>query len=218
MPQAFGGSQITNTAQIADGVIVGADIADNAIVTAKIATDGVESSDIKDGEIVNADISASAGIVDTKLATISTAGKVDGAALTNLANIPAGAGLIPVANVPSAGVGQLSSPARSLGTNYQNTTGKNLIVYASIECSRGTSATNGNHGTATAYMDSTSTPTTIVAQGASTQGATGANNEDWQKQVIPLVFIVPNNSYYRITGTSAGSGATSIIYWREQQL
>lgn len=34
------------------------------------------------GAIVNADISASAAIVDTKLATISTAGKVSGAAIT----------------------------------------------------------------------------------------------------------------------------------------
>lgn len=49
--------------------------------------------------IVNADIDASAAIADTKLATISTAGKVDGAALTGLASIPAGAGVIPSANI-----------------------------------------------------------------------------------------------------------------------
>lgn len=50
--------------------------------------------------ITNAKISASAGIVDTKLATISTAGKVSGAALTSLASIPAGAGTIPLTNIP----------------------------------------------------------------------------------------------------------------------
>lgn len=52
--------------------------------------------------IVNADVSASAAIVDTKLATISTAGKVSGAALDSLASIPSGAGSIPSANLVNA--------------------------------------------------------------------------------------------------------------------
>ena len=43
----------------------------------------VGSPQITDASIVNADISASAAIVDTKLATISTAGKVSGAAITS---------------------------------------------------------------------------------------------------------------------------------------
>lgn len=51
--------------------------------------------------IVNADISASAAIVDTKLATISTAGKVSGAALTSLSSTPSGAGAMPVVNLGS---------------------------------------------------------------------------------------------------------------------
>jgi hypothetical protein len=73
--------------------------------------------------IVSADISSSAGIMDTQLNTISTGGKVNtsaltgqiananlaqlvnaalvsGAALTLLPNIPSGAGLVPVANIP----------------------------------------------------------------------------------------------------------------------
>lgn len=53
------------------------------------------------GNITNFNISASAAIADSKLAQISTAGKVAGDALTSLANIPAGAGVIPVANCPS---------------------------------------------------------------------------------------------------------------------
>lgn len=51
--------------------------------------------------ITNAKISTTAGIVDTKLAQITTAGKVSGAALTNLAGIPGGAGDIPLANIPT---------------------------------------------------------------------------------------------------------------------
>jgi len=49
-------------------------------------------------QITNAKVAANAGIVDTKLATISTAGKVSGAALTSLASTPAGAGVLPFAN------------------------------------------------------------------------------------------------------------------------
>ena len=51
--------------------------------------------------VVNADVDTNAAIVDTKLATISTAGKVSGAALTLLTSIPSGAGVIPIANIPT---------------------------------------------------------------------------------------------------------------------
>lgn len=50
--------------------------------------------------IANDKVSPAAAIVDTKLAQITTAGKVSGAALVLLPNIPAGAGIIPVANLP----------------------------------------------------------------------------------------------------------------------
>ena len=51
--------------------------------------------------ITNAKVAAAAGIVDTKLATISTAGKVSGAALTLLTSVPSGAGKLPLANIDS---------------------------------------------------------------------------------------------------------------------
>lgn len=111
MPLASSGANITNSAQVNPGVIEGTDIATDAIDKTKIAADqvetseladnAVESANIKDGEIVNADISASAGIVDTKLAEIGTANKLNGTAFKNLAGIPAGAGVIPAANLPA---------------------------------------------------------------------------------------------------------------------
>ena len=52
--------------------------------------------------IVNADISASAAIAGSKLAQITTAGKVSGAALTSLSSTPSAAGALPVANIPSS--------------------------------------------------------------------------------------------------------------------
>lgn len=53
------------------------------------------------GNITNANISGSAAIEDTKLDQITTASKVAGDALTSLANIPSGAGIIPLANIPA---------------------------------------------------------------------------------------------------------------------
>jgi hypothetical protein len=50
-----------------------------------IAADAVTSAKIKDGEIANADISSSAAIADTKLATIATSGKVSNSATTAIA-------------------------------------------------------------------------------------------------------------------------------------
>ncbi|MEK7578901.1 MAG: hypothetical protein AAB456_04325 [Patescibacteria group bacterium] len=93
MPNVTQPSIITDTAQISAGVIVDADVnASAAIAYSKL--------NLALG-IVNADVSATAAIVDTKLATIATASKVSGAALTLLANIPAGAGVIPTANLPA---------------------------------------------------------------------------------------------------------------------
>lgn len=62
--------------------------------------DLVENSSVIN--IVNADISASAAIVATKLATIATAGKVSGAALTSLSSTPSAAGALPELNLPNS--------------------------------------------------------------------------------------------------------------------
>ncbi len=55
------------------------------------------------GNIDNANIKASAGIVDSKLAQITTAGKVSGASLTSLGSIPTGGGTIPAKNGGTGG-------------------------------------------------------------------------------------------------------------------
>lgn len=87
--------------------------------------------------ITSADISASAGILDTQLNTISTAGKVNtsaltgqiananlvqlttpalvsGAAFTLLPNIPSGAGVIPTANLPMLILGVHTTATQSI--------------------------------------------------------------------------------------------------------
>lgn len=109
MPNITNASIITSTAQLGDGVIVNADI--NA--SAAIAQSKLNLS------ITNAEVNASAAIVDTKLAQITTAGKVSGAALTSLASIPAGAGVIPSANlsaVKTIKCGQVNKNAADAST------------------------------------------------------------------------------------------------------
>jgi hypothetical protein len=87
-------------AEIADGSITNADISGTAaIATSKLSgavtsiaghglgslatLSAVSSTEITNGTIVDADISGSAAIADAKLATISTAGKVSGGAITS---------------------------------------------------------------------------------------------------------------------------------------
>ncbi len=85
-------------------------------VTGTVVTTGdtgsVTSAMILDGTIVNADINASAAIVDTKLATISTAGKVNNSATTATS-----------ANTNSAIVARDGSGNFSAGTITANLTG-----------------------------------------------------------------------------------------------
>lgn len=100
MPSIVGGKNITDSAQINTGVVTADDIATDAVDSAEIKDGSVRTQEIANDTILAEDINSAAAIPDSKLATISTAGKVDGAALTNLANIPAGAGVIPSANLP----------------------------------------------------------------------------------------------------------------------
>jgi len=77
--------------------------------------------------ITNAKCHASMGLVDTKLAQITTAGKVSGAALTLLANIPGGAGLIPVANIPNLSATKITSGTLAVARCDTGTTANKLL-------------------------------------------------------------------------------------------
>lgn len=51
------------------------------------------------GMVIDADISSGAAIADSKLDQITTASKVSGTAITGLASLPSGAGIVPAANL-----------------------------------------------------------------------------------------------------------------------
>lgn len=69
--------------QLAAGVVGSTELANNSVLTTKINDAAVTSIKIADGTISNIDINATAAIADAKLATISTAGKVSGNAITS---------------------------------------------------------------------------------------------------------------------------------------
>lgn len=77
-------------------------------------------------QITNEKVAAAAGIADTKLATISTAGKVSGAALSSLGSVPSGGGQLPIAN---GGTGQSTANAalNALLPSQTGNSGKALI-------------------------------------------------------------------------------------------
>jgi len=109
-------------------------------------TGTVDSAMILDGTIVNADINASAGIVDTKLATISTASKVSNSATTATS-----------ANTASAIVARDASGNFTAGTITANLTGNvtgnvtgNLTGNVTGNVSGTSGSTTGNAATATA--------------------------------------------------------------------
>ncbi len=73
----------TATVTINNSAVSTGKIADAAVTTVKIADGSVTSAKVADGTLVDADIADGAAIVDSKLATISTAGKVSGGAVTS---------------------------------------------------------------------------------------------------------------------------------------
>jgi hypothetical protein len=95
--------------------------------------------------VTNAKVSASAAIVDTKLAQITTASKVSGAALTLLANTPSGAGRIPRANAPLISTDTVVSLADGAGSVIDSSTGNIFTMTATADRTLGTT-TNAVNG------------------------------------------------------------------------
>jgi hypothetical protein len=124
-PTALVGTNITGTAA---GLTAGT-VTTNANLTGDVTSVGNATS-IAAGVIVDADINASAAIADTKLATISTAGKVSNSATTAAS-----------ANTASAIVARDASGDFSAGTITANLTGN---------VSGSSGSTTGNAATATA--------------------------------------------------------------------
>jgi len=113
-------------------------------VTGDVTIDSSGVTAIGSGVIVNADINASAAIADTKLATISTAGKVSGTAITS-GNISTSGS---IATTSTLAVGQ-SSAASNTDLDLAGTYAQTVVAVGAldIDCSAGnyfTKTINGN--------------------------------------------------------------------------
>lgn len=178
------------------------------------------------GNIDNANIKASAGIVDSKLAQITTAGKVSGAALTSLSSTPSGAGLLPAANVtlPSGSAKQIvNSQTGTVATGTtvlpiddtipQNTEGDQYMSLAITP----TSASNYlkievvailSHASATGLAVALFQDSTADALAASTVYTTAGNLANI-KLSYWMVSGTASATTFKVRAGSAGSGTTT---------
>ena len=161
--------------------VASANIVDATILAADLAANSVTTDKIVDLTIVNADIAANAAIVDTKLATISTALKVSNSATTAIASNTANAivarddfGNFTAGTITAALSGNVT------GNVLGNVTG-DLTGNASTATSA-TTSTNlaGGSAGALAYQTAAGT-TTFTAAGTSGQvlKSTGGSAPAW---------------------------------------
>jgi len=135
----------------------------------EIAVNAVTSAKIKDGEIVDADLSASAAIADTKLATITTAGKVDNSATTATDANTASAIVARDINGDFT-AGTITANLTGLATTATNLNGGNFgdIVYQSA--TNTSSFLTGNTSANKKFLTQTGTGSAAVAPAWGTIG------------------------------------------------
>jgi hypothetical protein len=127
------------------------------------ATGSITSGMIADGTIVNADINASAAIADTKLATISTAGKVSGSAITSgtIGGSTAIGTSGAIATTGAVAVGQ-SSAASNTKLDVAGTYAQTIVAVGALDIN----CSLGNYFTKTISANSTFTFSTVPASRA----------------------------------------------------
>jgi hypothetical protein len=176
----------TGVTTISAGAVVTADIADSAVTSAKIA----------DGAIVNGDINASAAIADTKLATISTAGKVSNSATTATSSNTAsaivardGSGNFSAGTITASLSGNATTATTA--TNAQGLTGAPNITVNAVTASGAINANSGAGGAVTIAGN----------------GDLRINNGTWSGEAAGKIQHHENCLYIQ-----GGSGASSIIF------
>jgi len=145
---------ITFTTAPASGLSFFGIYAGDSLNLAGVADGSIATSSLQDGSVTNAKVNASAGIVDTKLATISTAGKVSGTAITS-GNISTTGSF---ATTSTVAVGQ-SSAAANTDLDVAGTYAGNVVAVGAldIDCS------SGNYFTKTINANSTFTFSNVPA-------------------------------------------------------
>lgn len=167
------------------------------------------------GNITKDNIAANAAIVDTQLAQILTASKVSGAALTLLPNIPAGAGLVPVANIDTGTTAnkivKLDSSAKlpavdgSALTNLLPTFG--TVITGNLVNNVYTAA---NDGFITIYGSYNNNGMTITIDGSNPPTTTKASFSNSGSGNYTLTTMIKSGNNYK----AAGSASISVYeFW-----
>jgi hypothetical protein len=170
--------------------------------------------------IVNGDINSAAAIADSKLATISTAGKVSAAAITNLASI--GGGVLPVANggtgasTAQTAIDALLPAQGSAAGQFLKTDGTNASWGAVTSLALGdydsrnitTDYQAGTDGFVVFYGKSDTGAQNFIGKiGASSPAATEVAYASLDTSDLYTCFMFPvkKNNYYRIDKTQSSA-------------
>lgn len=145
--------------------------------------------------IVNNDIASNAAIAGSKLATITTAGKVDGSAINNLANVPSGAGILPNANLPS--------------TITKNLTGN---VTGNVTGNLTGNVTGNLTGDVTGDTEGTHTGSVDLDGGTITGGTLGVSDQLSHNMGNGETFMVPHGYYMNGVKRGADGSIDTVFY------
>lgn len=139
------GPDIAGTANIADDAITAAKIAAGAVDTSEVADNTLTADDLGAGSVADSELAGA--IPDSKLATIATTGKVSGAAVTLLTSVPAGAGNLPIANVPPIPLLVESTIFEDTAPFVEALVGTGTIAYSDNGLDMATGTTASSHAT-----------------------------------------------------------------------
>lgn len=163
------------------------------------------------GNITTANIAANASIADTQLAQITTAGKLSGAAFTSLTSVPAGAGVLPIANLAS-GSATGSKYIRDDGTLQVTGFGSWTDISANFGSSTLVSTDGflvlkgplGSSSTITVKTDTSNPPTTVRIVYTSTAASNNSGMcpvKKGDRYLISATSANPDSGYFISMGT-----------------
>jgi hypothetical protein len=186
----------------------------NVVSTADTGT--VTSAMIADGTIVNADINASAAIADTKLGTISTAGKVSGTAITS-GNISTSGSFTSTSTVTGTNLIPTGSSAPTNGIYLPAT---NSVALTTAGTDRLYIDASGNIGSGTAVpatlggggqlvLQRTGGSRMVIASNTRRFYITGASGSDDLRIGARISSDTADQDALTITTTGVGIGTTS---------
>jgi hypothetical protein len=142
---------------------------------------------INSGLVVNGGLTVPNGGMSVQSGNLSVTGNVNVTGQYQVNGVPLATGGVTVQNVVTG--------SRSIGTNYQNTTGKPMFVAASIQC-------NTVGALLAAYTDATTSPTT---------GVTCLHIVNTGQALCLTFWVLPGN-YYRL---ALSAGSPTIVLWTE---